>query len=794
MLFLDSFSSVLPNPSDTPAIEITKCRQGGKFCLLTPSTVAIYSIERLEPFLVTRFDATPDFQAHGLFLQSSWLSATDIAVLTSVGKILIFRNGAPDAVIAPGEFKKFVVIASHSGLLLAGDIDGDLLGFSPDFKVVKRHKVSDAPIKSIVVSPTGSLVVTGDSEVFAASVNRFEFKKLPVVGTGGAMSQKDNVIAVSDPSGTLYITNLKDLSEKVEGLPPISALSFCPQSSSVALLCPGAIGLWNMKYRRMTFFAKPECEVPCSMIYDSQMMIVATHSGVYTYPLFVASRSKVPTLFSRSSVIEYRGTTGGIAAVVHDASPVGQIQFAVADGFEKFIAVATHKKVGLINRKTMTIVPLNGTFNVKGLEWHREQLVVVVSDAKVFSLHFFVSILNGLRRIKVLPLPGPPHSIASDNSEALVCSFANSLMVINRELQVQMIRCVGMSVIRPCPKLGQIFGISSKRELVRVSMETGETEVLRASTDDVFVSAIHSLVFAVERAQIYVSRLNSISFRVFKRKAAAPIGIDSKLGGIIQVRDAQFFLGSYAAIGAFLHLQDNVRLSMSILEKKPADDLLQTVVYAVEEHLGKEALEMLQAMDVAVDDILPQILERVDPQFVREIGRPIDVFLRITEARMDDLQFVSDQEIPVCSVKLLQMIFDDEGVAVAVAAAVFCLSKLYGEEGEKLEQIFELLQLMEQNSDKVGQTTYQKLAKLRDDAVQGVLVSLLTNYQLVAFVSMAAKTKTPLKSFLTKNVQIDKRVAAGQLKAELARVEVPEVLRRELGEARWRNWTRVLKS
>jgi hypothetical protein len=270
--------------------------------------------------------------------------------------------------------------------------------------------------------------------------------------------------------------------------------------------------------------------------------------------------------------------------------------------------------------------------------------------------------------------------------------------------------------------------------------------------------------------------------------------VDSQLGGLIQVRDAQFFLGSYAAIGAVLHLQDNVCLSMGILANKPSDEIVRTVAYAVEEHLGKEVLDMLRAMEVAVDDILPQILERVDPQFVREIGRPIDVFLRITKARMDDLQFVSDGEIPVCSVKLLQMICEDEGVAVGVATAIFCLSKLHGKEEETLEEVFELLQLMEQNRDEVGQQTYQKLAKLRDDIVQTQLVNLLTSYQLVEFVSMAAKTKMPLKPFLTENIEIDKRMGVRQLKAELAGVEVPEVLRRELREARWQNWSRALKS
>jgi hypothetical protein len=85
--------------------------------------------------------------------------------------------------------------------------------------------------------------------------------------------------------------------------------------------------------------------------------------------------------------------------------------------------------------------------------------------------------------------------------------------------------------------------------------------------------------------------------------------------------------------------------------------------------------------------------------------------------------------------RLLLMICDDESVAVGVATMIFSLSKLYGEGGEKLEQVFGLLQLMEKNGDEVGQKTHRKLAKLRDDAVRAVVMSLLTGYQPVEFVS-----------------------------------------------------------
>jgi hypothetical protein len=428
-----------------------------------------------------------------------------------------------------------VALASHDGALVAGDVDGNLLVFSASFQIVRSLKFSEMPIKQIAISSKVALILTGDSQVFTLTLPKADkAEALPVVASLIAVSESDDLIPVFDPSGVLYITNFKNISEKIEALPAVSAISFCPDGFSVALLRPGAIGLWNLRYRRLTYFTRPECVGGRSLVHAAQLIIVAAASGIYCYPFIMATPSKVPLLFTQTHVIEYRPTTKGIVPIAYDISAFGGIQYTVSDIIERFIVIGSQKRIGLVSRQSMKLLPFRSDkILIRGLEWHRNQLAVLAVTADLqFSVQFFEATSKGLRLSKTIQLPSRPFSISSDNIELLVVSMDGSLLLVDKSFRCRSIEVPGCRLLlsRPHPRLSRIFGITSKRELVSISLESGECAVLREHMDDVFCSTLYLLVFAVDRGQVLVSSLDNLSFRVFKRRAAAPIWINTPAG------------------------------------------------------------------------------------------------------------------------------------------------------------------------------------------------------------------------------------------------------------------------
>jgi hypothetical protein len=405
MLFFDPFSSVLPCST---VIDLAKYRQRRRFALLTTTSVSIYKFDMGDPRMVGQFDSPPSFQSHGLFIRCHWISVTQLAVLTTLGRVVICKASKhrfrPDFVITPTHSTQFLALSSHAHCLVVGDSDGDLLFFSPTFEVLLRAHVCDLPIKQVAIASALGVVATGDSHVLSFDLpsdrppTAITTQDTTFVASIIAVSEIEDVVALYHPTGLLMVTNFRQIAERAEVARDVSAVTFCSDGMSLVFLCPGTVCLWNLRYRRLTHFAKPECVGCRSVVCTRQLLIVAAVSGVYSYPVLAAPAGRIPLLFAASRVVEYRATTRGIVELVHDVPDFGHIRFAAADGLERFIAIATESQIGLISRRSMKFIRVtHEPLQIRAIEWLREHLVVVsAEELKVYQAGTGLTMLKSL--------------------------------------------------------------------------------------------------------------------------------------------------------------------------------------------------------------------------------------------------------------------------------------------------------------------------------------------------------------------------------------------------------------
>jgi hypothetical protein len=142
----------------------------------------------------------------------------------------------------------------------------------------------------------------------------------------------------------------------------------------------------------------------------------------------------------------------------------------------------------------------------------------------------------------------------------------------------------------------------------------------------------------------------------------------------------------------------------------------------------------------------------------------------------------------------------EENPLTGFYAAIFCLSKFYDRIEESIFTVLAPLFVQARKVDKkcfvgsvkLGIPIYRRLIKYLQDVIQEILVNLFSEFRFAHFILLAERTKTSLKKFLAANSQIDSRFPIDELKAELADVEVPELLKEEIRAARWPMWARAL--
>jgi hypothetical protein len=832
MLFLDSFSSVLPNPDETPALDVARCRQMRKFAVLYTTAIAVFSGDT-DPRQLCRFDLTTEDPSSGLFVRCAWVSSSQVGVVTTLGKILIFQQASksivPDKVISTSDASEYMCICSHQSCLVAGDSNGHVLFFSPDFQVVLRQKVSDAPIKALDMGVKLAVVLAADTQGFLMTLPRraanptetLHTRLTPMNPVAIAVSDHNDLGAFWMPTGRLMITNFKDMTNRVDNIPGVLAMSFSPDASWLAIACVDGVRIWSVKFRKMLLFPRQGMLGCRSVISLGRTVTALTNSGIYTWPVLVPSPSRIPFLYSTYRILGYRPAKPAIVPIVHDLPSWAPIVSVAGDDGDRFIAFASATHIGLISRRTERVIePKHDPLSIRAIDWHRD-LLAVLTNGDTETLHFYKVTQTDLQLAATVPLPARYGVLVSDNEGAIVVSYRGHLIVVDVNFEVRQIDTDRTFLtVKVSGSLRQIFAITEQLELISISIaddDFGQSRLIRSEVDDFYISATQSVIFTVSGYRIFIAALGSETRpRVFRRVSPLTVGIDPGLSGLIQIRSGQFILAPYSEFAARVHLADNPRLAAHLLADKSVERIAHVLARAIEDGEFRPALDVVRLVpDIAVDEVLAFTLKELKKEERRvvhaEIGSASEHFCRVGKARRSPTgEFVGDgPEGPDALLALLEPLGEDEGPIVACFAALFFLSKFNGMD-RQANLALKFLVPMSRPPEVLGterlscagveisEQTYRLLKRRFDEITGFALVDRLTSFRVTEFVQFARLAGVSLPQFLSEHSDVANKMPADELVERirlLVQSEVfPDTLRQALENAHWETWTGALKS
>jgi hypothetical protein len=208
-----------------------------------------------------------DTQA-GLFFRAAWISSSQLAVLTTLGKIMLFQQTGkaivPDRVLSTSDSTQYMCIAAHNGCLVAGDSEGCVFFLSPEFQVSLRHTISEVPVKMIGVATNIAAVHAADCQAFVITHQRgtapegLRVSSIPMNAVVVAVSDVKDLAAFCMPGGRLIVTNFKGTTSKLDEMPGVSAMAFTPDGTGFGLsesgghspsftYLPRKIGQWPLE-------------------------------------------------------------------------------------------------------------------------------------------------------------------------------------------------------------------------------------------------------------------------------------------------------------------------------------------------------------------------------------------------------------------------------------------------------------------------------------------------------------------------------------------------------------------
>jgi hypothetical protein len=345
------------------------------------------------------------------------------------------------ALITPLQENRYISICSYNSFLLVGDSLGNLLVFNRKYKIVHTQKVSDFPIKRMAISVSRGFLLTADSlpysfELSAASFPcDLELTPIDLTASIIAVSEGGDVAAVYNPKGELQVLSHRSLAQLFHNIPRLSAIGISPDGSILVAVTREQIGIWTQSTQRLNFVNRADIINPCSVGVSTRTVLIAAEPGLIVFPLFMSVASPVPLIFSHSRVVQYRPTRDSIIPIVHEVSAFPPIEFAVADIYDRFIAVASVNRVALISRRSMRFIELHhDPLCVRALEWHKEYLCVITSQPPLFVLQILRVTQTELLLEKSFLLSGKPLALGSDQSGSLAVALPDSVLQIDADL------------------------------------------------------------------------------------------------------------------------------------------------------------------------------------------------------------------------------------------------------------------------------------------------------------------------------------------------------------------------
>jgi hypothetical protein len=215
----------------------------------------------------------------------------------------------PDKIISTNDLTQYMCVAAHNGCLVAGDSEGWILFFSPEFEVYLRPRISEVRRKTIGVGTNLVVLHAADCQAFVITLPRgngpegLRVSSIPMNPVVVAVADAKDLIALWTPGGRLTITNFKDVNNKLDSLPRLSALVFTPDSTGLVMGCPNSIRFCSVKLRKASLFPRQGLMITHSLICLGRSVTGLTASRIYTWPILFSSASRVPVLYGASRLV-----------------------------------------------------------------------------------------------------------------------------------------------------------------------------------------------------------------------------------------------------------------------------------------------------------------------------------------------------------------------------------------------------------------------------------------------------------------------------------------------------------
>ena len=392
MQFLGELEVVLEHAGPEPPVDVQKCPGMRRFAVASSCSLSVFNADKIVPEKVAMFEMSDEVKANGLFVRVCWVGAGLVCALSTVGKVYVFgfHDQLRPGFLMADNVRRATAIAGYRERLVVGYDDGGVEVvklLNGDCMVVCAKRVAAAPIKSVKVAKSRIVVLGADSKVCVLSDVGDSVKEMVASDVEGSFSMvataeiRDLAAFYSPISESVTVTDFGEYSQVLNLNSKVIGMAFSWDGSILVMLCKNEIAWWSSKTQQVMWFQRKECVHGHAVVLLNNVLLVSVDCGIQVYPLLQSTHSNVCLLSSHSQVAEFRPTSRGLKKIVHTLDDFGHIDFAIADGFERFIAVASSNQIGVISRRTMRIVELDHDIqHVRAIEWLGERLCAVSFD------------------------------------------------------------------------------------------------------------------------------------------------------------------------------------------------------------------------------------------------------------------------------------------------------------------------------------------------------------------------------------------------------------------------------
>ena len=853
MEFLGDLECVIGHLGNGQTIEV-KSRPGTHdVVLLSPVTLVISRVRSLGTQFVSRFDISQNLKEKGLFLKCAWVDTDSLAVLTSLGKLVLFRvekeRLAPTLIISSRHGEYTAVSAYQNRFILVGDVHGNLIVLSLSGMILQRKTIAEYAIKQIEVTRTKLAVLMSDGRVFWANIAKAivathdvdvfqslgDFHLIPKTWTKVVGHWENHLFALCNTGDNVLVTDFEKFHKelKCEG---VTSLYFSPRMSNLFLACRKEINIWNSERDSLSAYTCNDCVCGHSMTIANQSVLVVVEQGILLYSIMKLAHSSTPMFFSNSQVVDWRILRDRNVVSVHQCPGDDPIRHVAADGYDNFTAVATGTDVRLFSRRLGSFI--QGKYRIPRIEtmcWHKHWLLVITREQRT-GKHFaeFLEVCpDGLKRVKKIALTGKPTCLGSDMFHHAVIGVKKSVVVINAELEVW--ECVipwTLADVYPCVRHHTLFGLTRSREFVSLSMfrEDSQPTVIMQNVSFFTICAEQSLMFCVQGHNILMAKLGSRKLEPFGSTDSPVIGIEPAKRSLLLYEDKQLHLLSYLDCLIVMRL-DNPQTSLKLLEKsgeRKLPFLTNLLLTAIAMKRAPACIRLLKSFPL---DLQRQVtvhalrrLERCDRSLLKDlIDNPLALFCAISDTHTsegyDTITFHSNSDNTSTDYKLaallLPVLLEEYGPSVAFPAAFFCLTV----DHSSLESVRSYARFLEPLLVKAIATStetvscvgmeievgmYAELKQELEEVVCLCIADLIKQLRPQDALEISALMRVPMTACLTRPqyVSLKTQFSQSQLHAQFTELTTSNriypyqitILIRDFDAAGWTEWSTALRN